>query len=955
TKITGEHVSIVGDGAFSGCTALRSAIFQPLAQIGESAFRDCEALRTLENGLAETLTEIPAGAFRGCAVLTDLSMPSVTQIGDCACADCRKLRFRSDDVWGKLESIGAHAFEHAGLTGTVRLTSLRSLGVYAFAENEIAEIDFPDTLTVLPEGVCRENPKLRKLTAAGVLLLEPYALQQTAAVPATLNMDFSRITSLGCAALEGVRFSGPVVFSGLRSVEDGALDGIQGPGFWFPSVRSLGAGAVHHAENAVLYFENLVTMHTDAVKRVRALVVGDHLETAEPGSASADILAGPSGSPLEQYAEQAHLNFKATPYLLTNQKNRNVSTGEAVQLQALPLGFGDLHVRWTDENGKMLPDGGTGILQAEWDSAGERICRAALYQGDTEVAFAEFHERVAENTASATTEIRTDELYIADLRSAIAAGTAVSNDGVNYHVTYRFRAEEDGTYRLLLTGSCNYMNITDAEGEPVPFERDTGASGQNAVFIAKKGNSFLIDLAMQYSLYQGNAPVCSLRLTNRELSELTSLTDSGIELLKSDLSEYIWQGEPVIPEKNVLRLSSADTDLTENADYIVYCIDNNAVGSAVCWIFGIGDYCGAVNYAYQIIGVVQEGKPLKTGSAPYGQYYDFTPEEDGDYLIFPDYSDAWIAEQQAKNCFEVQYWHNNDMISVFPLYPDETGSMAERENSSGSFTENYTYPLKKGMKYRIVFTRSPSATQPELCICPERGKRRIEDYIFYFEGEPEYVQLSSEPFERHIICEPVFDGPELTEGKDYTVTYIANDRAGETAAIIRGIGGLRGTSFVSCRLVGQLKQSGHADVHLNDEYACVDYRFVPETSGTYVFYTDYPAKMLAEADRTGRYDPETLAAEPKTELTILTDEYVRLKYSVQDEPGRFTAIGYELTAGESYIIEASSKGISDFALHAEKAGYSILDAEVLYQKTVGSDEVSTNPVTVTLGETELKA
>ncbi len=954
TDISGKHVSVVGESAFSGCTALRSASFEPLAELGTSAFRDCEALRTLENGCSEALTVIPANAFRGCAGLTDLSMPSVTQIGDYAFADCKKLCFKSSDVWEKAEHIGAHAFEHAGLTGTVRLTSLRSLGAYAFADNAIGEILFPDTLTALPEGVCKENPKLRKLTAAGVTSLAPYALQQADAVPVALNMDFSRITSLGCEALDGVRFSEPVVFSGLRTLGEGALDGIQGPGFRFPAVLSLDAGAVHHAENAVLYFENLVTIRSDAVKQVRALVVGDQLKTAEPGAVSAEILAGPAESALEQYAEQAHANFKATPCILTNQKTRNVRTGETVQLQALPLGFGELRVRWTDEAGNTLPDGSNGILQTEIDFAGNQTYRAVLYQGDTETASADFHVH-ASNAAASVTELRTDELYITDIKRAIAAGTAVSSDGYNYHITYRFRAEENNTYRLLLAGAGSYLNILDAEGKPVPFERDTGISVQNAVLIAEKGRTYLIDLTVQYSTYQGNSPAFALRLTDREPSALTPLTDSGTEVLNAEQSEYVWQGVPVVPAATGLRLKSTGTELTENTDYIVYCTDHTAVGSAICWYFGIGDYCGSVSFSYMITGVLREGKPTETGSALYGQYYDFTPEEDGNYLICPDYADAWIAEQKAKNCFDVQNWHNNVTIEVYSKYPDETDPLLNREESFDTFTEAFTYPLRKGVQYRIALTLSPEAVRSQLSICPERGITRIEDYYFYFEDEPEYVQLNGAAYEGHIICKPVCGGPALTEGKDYTVTYIANDRAGEMAAIIRGIGNLRGTTFAECHLIGQMKQSKYAEVHQTNEYAAGEYQFVPDTSGTYVFYTDYPGEILAEAERTGSYDPESLAAEPQTELTLMTGEHVRLKYNAQRNPGQFTAIECELTAGESYIIEAGSSAISDFAVCAEKAEHSIGDAAVSYQKTVGRDELSTNTVTVTFGDTVLKA
>ena len=959
TAISGPSVTSVGASAFSGCTALQSAGFLPLTQLGESAFLNCENLRMLKNGLSDSLTVIAENSFHGCAGLTDLSMPAVTEIGAYAFAGCGKLRITDDTVWERLGSIGAHAFESAGLSGTVRLTSLRTLGAYAFADSRLGELVLPDTLAVLPEGVCRNNPKLRKLTAAGVTALEPYALQQATPSAVILDMDFSKITALGCSALEGIRFTEAVTFSALQSAEDGALDGIEGPAFFLPAVQSLGEHAVTHAENAVLYFENLAALRTDAVKQVRALVVGEKLETAEPGCASAEILAGPAQSPLEQYAAQTHGNFKHTPSLLTNQKQQNVNAGDSLQLQALPLGFGGLRVRWTDASGTTLQEDAAGMFLAETVSAGEHTYRAALYLGDAELDAAEFHIHAVKNSAPRPIGLETDEVQIIALHRAVADGTAVSSDGHSYHITYRFRADHDSTLTLLMAGACDSVRIRDAEGNDLPYERDLSTTAQNAVFTAKKDCSYLIELSMIYNIYQIVSPVCALRLTERAPSELTPLSDSSIRLQAEEGKSYVWQGEPVIPEQIGLQQAqdSADSGLIEGEDYIVFCTNNTSAGMAVCWLIGTGDYCGSRNFSYQIVGRLQEGVPLKTGLGQNDEMYLFTPEEDGDYMIYLDYTEEWLAQMKAADRFDSQVWQEYWGTAVLENDEYNIPPIGSQNADDCSFSANQTYSLKKGVQYRILLNRVlldrvSSDQMAQMAICAERGVRHLNDWILTFEGEQDFmqrelVQLESDRFEPEIFCDPA-----LTEGTDYTVDYVANGHAGEMGAIIRGIGAQRGTRFLSCQLIGELEPSGSVSVH-QKPLTEMFYRFIPEVSGSYLFWTDYPAQLLADAENTGYFDPADFADSPGIELELKAADFGRLRFDSSGGTNRFAAIEYELTAGETYYVKVLSDSLSDYSLHAEYARRSITEAEVTGQTNLSEDTLRTDPVTVTCGGAEL--
>ncbi len=88
----GSGVTIVGDYAFAGCTALTSVkISESVTEIKDGAFSGCTALSSL--ALPANLRRIGRDAFAHCSALTTVSLPeSVTEIGRGAFSNCAALR-----------------------------------------------------------------------------------------------------------------------------------------------------------------------------------------------------------------------------------------------------------------------------------------------------------------------------------------------------------------------------------------------------------------------------------------------------------------------------------------------------------------------------------------------------------------------------------------------------------------------------------------------------------------------------------------------------------------------------------------------------------------------------------------------------------------------------------------------------------------------------------------------
>lgn len=136
TKITfTDAVNKISDGAFYGCTGLKSLTLSKVTEIGNGAFEACSALETVSLGqtakigarafancvaikdtltIPNTTTEISSEAFLNCAKITKITLgSSVKTIGACAFYSCKALE--ELNIPASVESIGASAFGEVSL------------------------------------------------------------------------------------------------------------------------------------------------------------------------------------------------------------------------------------------------------------------------------------------------------------------------------------------------------------------------------------------------------------------------------------------------------------------------------------------------------------------------------------------------------------------------------------------------------------------------------------------------------------------------------------------------------------------------------------------------------------------------------------------------------------------------------------------------------------------------
>ena len=90
-EINGENVSLIGGGAFAGCSSLTSFNFPSLKILSSSAFEGCSNLKNVN--LPKGLTKLGNRVFSMCSSLESATIPaSVISIGEEVFAECTALK-----------------------------------------------------------------------------------------------------------------------------------------------------------------------------------------------------------------------------------------------------------------------------------------------------------------------------------------------------------------------------------------------------------------------------------------------------------------------------------------------------------------------------------------------------------------------------------------------------------------------------------------------------------------------------------------------------------------------------------------------------------------------------------------------------------------------------------------------------------------------------------------------
>ncbi len=141
-----DGVTIIGDGAFSGCTGLTSVtIPNSVTSIGVVAFLNCTGLTSVT--IPSSVTSIGVSAFNGCTGLTSATLPNgVTSIGGFAFSDCKGLT--SVAISSSVASIGVSAFAACTNLRTFEVDSLSlaysSIDGVLFNKDQSALIRYPE-------------------------------------------------------------------------------------------------------------------------------------------------------------------------------------------------------------------------------------------------------------------------------------------------------------------------------------------------------------------------------------------------------------------------------------------------------------------------------------------------------------------------------------------------------------------------------------------------------------------------------------------------------------------------------------------------------------------------------------------------------------------------------------------------------------------------------------------
>ncbi|MBR4208184.1 MAG: leucine-rich repeat domain-containing protein [Lachnospiraceae bacterium] len=153
TVVIPEKIEALGygdTGVFEGCTGIESVqLNKKLTKIDKSTFKDCKALESIDfGGDNSNIKIIENDAFKGCSSLKAVTIPkTITGIGENAFSDCTsltKINFPYDVASGgeQFNGVGKNAF-----SGCTALT----------------EIQFPASLGMIDEGVFQNCKALTKV------------------------------------------------------------------------------------------------------------------------------------------------------------------------------------------------------------------------------------------------------------------------------------------------------------------------------------------------------------------------------------------------------------------------------------------------------------------------------------------------------------------------------------------------------------------------------------------------------------------------------------------------------------------------------------------------------------------------------------------------------------------------------------------------------------------------
>ena len=177
----------VNEYAFKDCTKLKSVKFESgydQTSLGEGAFSGCTALREIE--LPDSITYIGYGVFSGCTSLERVKFPSnLNYMGGSGLSGCTALKsfdfdtaldylpastfkgctaLESVTLGGNIKTVGYEAFAECSSIKEINWSSsIDTIESRAFYKSGIVKIVIPDSVTYIGEEVFKQTDKLKEL------------------------------------------------------------------------------------------------------------------------------------------------------------------------------------------------------------------------------------------------------------------------------------------------------------------------------------------------------------------------------------------------------------------------------------------------------------------------------------------------------------------------------------------------------------------------------------------------------------------------------------------------------------------------------------------------------------------------------------------------------------------------------------------------------------------------
>ena len=397
--IIGENVKIIGSGAFQGCSSLETVtLSEGLEIIGSYAFTGCTSLTDIT--LPSTLKELEEYTFRSCTSLETIDLSHITSIGDSAFLYCNALEtvtlsenLETIAPWAfaqctsleninlgkltKLKEISDYTFTGCSMLRSVTIPEgVTRIGILAFHEcTRLADISVPSTVESIDHAAFNYTPWYQESTD-DYLIVGDGVLIRCTVHPTRIDLSDKNIKAIGGTVFWNAELSGEsaeygykyassleniVIPEGVREIGTSAFSGC-----YALKTVTLPSTLTHIKDNAFnVYVEGIATQGAINLSACDQLVqIGNY---AFYGCTGIETINLPETvTEVGEYAfavTKAYDQFLETASKAAEEKDRYLISGDGILLAVFVAdGQTALHI---PENVKRI----AGSVFCGWDSA----------------------------------------------------------------------------------------------------------------------------------------------------------------------------------------------------------------------------------------------------------------------------------------------------------------------------------------------------------------------------------------------------------------------------------------------------------------------------------------------------------------------------------------------------------------------------------------------------------